>query len=208
MNTFGGYQTFYETGELFQASSSDISWIGSVQIFLLLFVGAVTGPLYDAGHFRFLLLTGSFLIVFGHMMLSLCTEYWQALLAQGFVIGLGFGALFVPSVAIIATYFSTKLAFAVGIAATGSSIGGIVYPIAFRHLQAEIGFAWATRVLGFIALGTLVLPCTTMQLRVLPAAKRSLVDVSAFKDVPWVLMTVGCFVCKTFPLPIFEMERN
>ena len=38
------------------------------------------------GYLRVLLIVGSFGIVFGHMMLSLCTTYWQALLAQGIVL--------------------------------------------------------------------------------------------------------------------------
>ena len=90
----------------------------------VLFVGACTGPIFDAGHLRLLLLIGSFGVVFGFMMLSLCTEFWQALLAQGFVIGLGGGMLFVPSVAILPTYFSTKIGLAIGLAASGSSMGG------------------------------------------------------------------------------------
>ena len=90
VQSFGAYQTYWETGELFQASSSDISWIGALQGFFLLFVGAGTGPLYDAGHFRILTTAGSFMIVFGQMMLSLCTQYWQALLAQAFCTGIGY----------------------------------------------------------------------------------------------------------------------
>ncbi|KAL9056369.1 MAG: hypothetical protein Q9162_002960 [Coniocarpon cinnabarinum] len=65
LNTFGVYQTYYESINL--ASSSDISWIGSIQSFLLLFVGAITGPVYDAGHLRILLVVGTFGVVFGHM---------------------------------------------------------------------------------------------------------------------------------------------
>ena len=45
------------------------------------------------------------------------------MLAQGLIVGLGFGCLFVPSVAIIPGYFSKKRALAVGIAASGSSVG-------------------------------------------------------------------------------------
>lgn len=86
-------------------------------------VGAATGPVYDAGYFRELLIGGSFFLIFGQMMLSLCKEYWQVLLAQGFCIGIGCGMLFVPSVAILSTYFTTKLATATGIAAAGSSLG-------------------------------------------------------------------------------------
>ena len=123
INTYGAYQTFYESGELFHKSSSDISWIGSIQAFLLLLVGTLTGPIYDAGYFRHLIMTGSFLIVFGHMMLSLCHEFWEALLAQAFLVGLGAGCLFVPSVAILPTYFTTKVSIAIGITASGSSIG-------------------------------------------------------------------------------------
>jgi len=93
------YQTYYESGDLFTKSSSDLSWIGSIQAFLLLLVGALTGPIYDAGYIRALIISGSFLIVFGHMMLSLCHEFWQALLAQAFLVGIGAGTLFIPSVA-------------------------------------------------------------------------------------------------------------
>lgn len=123
MNTFGVYQTIYETSYLSSSTPSSISWIGSVQIFLLMVGGALTGPIYDAGHFRLLIAVGSFLIVFGHMMLSLCTSYWQIILAQAFCIGIGTGCLFVPAVGIISTYFHSKLALATGIAASGSSLG-------------------------------------------------------------------------------------
>lgn len=86
-------------------------------------VGAATGPVYDAGYFRELLWGGSFLVVFGHMMLSLSTKYYQVLLSQAFCIGIGTGLLFVPGVAILSTYFNSRLAFATGAAAVGSSLG-------------------------------------------------------------------------------------
>jgi len=62
-------------------------------------------------------------VIFGHMMLSLCTNYWQVLLAQALCIGSGTGALFVPGVAILSTYFNSRLALTTGIAASGSSLG-------------------------------------------------------------------------------------
>jgi len=194
VNTFGVYQTYYETGILASSSPSDISWIGSVQAFLLMLVGAITGPIYDAGYFRALLLTGSFLVIFGQMMLSLCGEYYQVILAQGICIGLGCGCLFVPSVAILSTYFSTKTATAMGIAAAGSSLGGVIYPIIFYRLQPSIGFPWATRVIGFIMLVTLAAANSVMKVRVLPGARRKIVDLQAFKEPQYVLFVAGAFV--------------
>ena len=125
-NTYGVFQTYYELEVLRDSTPSAISWIGSIQAFLLMLVGALTGPVYDAGYFRELLWGGSFFLVLGHMMLSLCTKYWQVLLAQAFCVGGGMGMLFVPGVAIISTYFSSKVAVATGIAATGSSLGMIL----------------------------------------------------------------------------------
>ena len=123
INTFGSYQAYYTSDLLLNSSPSAISWIGSIQAFLLLLVGALTGPIYDAGYFRALLIGGSFLLVLGQMMLSLCHEYWQVLLAQAFCMGIGCGALFIPAVAILSTYFTTRIGTAVGIAASGSSLG-------------------------------------------------------------------------------------
>lgn len=128
-------------------------------------------------------------------MLSLCTEYYQVILAQAVCIGIGAGCLFVPSVAIISTYFNnTRIALAMGIAASGSSLGGVIYPIVFYRLQPTIGFAWATRVIGFIMLATLLFPNLVMKVRVLPAKRRALLDLSAFKELPYVLTVMGLFV--------------
>lgn len=128
VNTFGVFQTYYESNLLSSQSPSNISWIGAIQAFLLLIIGVATGPVYDAGYLRTLLLLGSFLTIFGMMMLSIATDYWQVMLAQALCVGLGSGCLFIPSVAIVATYFTTKKSFATGIAASGSSLGASLHP--------------------------------------------------------------------------------
>ena len=45
------------------------------------------------------------------------------MLAQGLVVGVGDGCLFLPSVAIVSQYFTTKRALATGVAAAGSGLG-------------------------------------------------------------------------------------
>ncbi|KAJ5177671.1 MFS general substrate transporter [Penicillium coprophilum] len=206
LNTFGAYQTYYETGKLYTASSSNISWIGSVQSSLLLLLGLATGPLYDAGYFRTLLYSGSFLILLGQMMTSLCHEYYQALLAQGFCIGIGVGLIFIPGVAILSTYFSSKLALANGIAAAGSglvlrtkwsiadtlsSAGGILYPIIFHKLCSKIGFGWTVRAIGLVIFLTLLIPLSAFRVRLIPSSKRKPIDLPAFKEPAYVFFVMG-----------------
>jgi MFS family permease len=194
LNAFAVFQTYYESGELFEASSSDISWIGSIQCFLLQITGLVAGPIYDRGYLRLLLITGSFMVVFGHMMLSLCTEYWQVLLSQAFCVGIGSGLLFTPTVSLLPTYFSTHMGLAVGIASSGSSLGGVIYPIVLYRLLSQGGFPWAVRSLAFIALATFLLPLAVMRVRVRVPKPRAVVDWTAFRDAPFMVFTVSVLI--------------
>ena len=130
-NSYGVYQGFYTQGPLKSISGSNISWIGSLQGCLMLLICIFTGPLYDLGYLHSLVNVGTFAIVFGMMMTSICHEYWQFVLAQGVVVGIGNGLLFLPSIAIVPQYFSKNKALASGIVAAGSSIGTFlrVYPL-------------------------------------------------------------------------------
>ncbi|OJJ43202.1 hypothetical protein ASPZODRAFT_136401 [Penicilliopsis zonata CBS 506.65] len=193
LNTFGVFQTYYESGELFQASSSNISWIGSLQSCCLLLTGLLSGPVLDRGYLRILLVFGTFFVTFSLMMLSVCRTYWEALICQGVILGIGGGCLFVPAVAVLPMYFRSKLATAMGLAASGSSTGGIIYPIVFYRLVPRIGFSWAVRVLGFMALGTLLIPLAVMRLRVKPAKPRAILDWSTFTDLHFMIL-IGAFV--------------
>ena len=192
INTFGVFQAYYEAELLKDHSSSDISWIGSTQAGLLFLVGVVAGPLYDAGYFRQLLVAGLFLIVLGQFMTSLCTTYWQVMLAQGITMGIGMGMTFLPSTAILGQYFSRHRALAMGLASTGSPVAGIIFPVMFSRLQPTAGFGWATRAIAFILLGMSALPIVFMRTRVPLAGKaRSVIDRSALRDVPYLLFVAG-----------------
>ena len=120
---YGVFQTYYESHTLSDRSQSDIAWIGSLQSGLLLIVCLFVGPVYDAGYTTLLLYVGTTVTVLGMMMASLCSEYWQLLLAQGFAVGIGSGCLYSPAASIISQYFSKRKGVAFGISALGSSVG-------------------------------------------------------------------------------------
>lgn len=70
-------------------------------------------------------------------------------------------------------------------------MGGVIYPIVFHELQPVIGFPWASRVIGFIALATLAVSNLVLRVRVLPTGRRKIIDPSAFRDIPFMLFSVG-----------------
>ncbi|KKY17531.1 putative major facilitator superfamily protein [Phaeomoniella chlamydospora] len=83
---------------------------------------------------------------------------------------------------------------AIGIAASGSSLGGIIYPIVFYRLLDQIDFGWSVRVVGFIALATLLVPLFCMKMRVKPPKARALVDWTLFTDGPFMVFVIGSIV--------------
>ncbi|KAH8888063.1 putative monocarboxylate permease [Thozetella sp. PMI_491] len=208
VNTFGVFQSYYATTLLRSSSESDISWIGSIQAFIMLAMGVVCGRALDAGYFYTELGLGVFLEVFGLMMTSLCTEYWQAVLAHGLAVGLGTSLAFMPGVSIAGTYFSTRRSTAMGILATGSCIGGIIYPLVLKHLIAEIGFPWAVRVMAFIVLATMLISLAVMKPRLPPRKSGPLVNVRAFTDPPFTLWLAAVFLTMIgLYIPFFYVEQ-
>lgn len=73
-----------------------------------------------------------------------------------------------PSVAIMPSYFSTKIGLVIGIAASGSSMGGIIYPIMFYKLVDQVRTAFFEShhgaLLTLIIVGRLRLECTHLRL--------------------------------------------
>lgn len=154
MTAFGVFQLYYPTHPLPTTSPSTISWIGTMQGFFLAVTSIFAGCVLDRGHPKLLVLCGSFFVVLGLMTTSACKTYWQFMLAQGVCVGIGAGQLFIVAVGVLPGWFARRRALATGLAATGSSLGGVIYPIVFHKLEPKIGFGWTLRVMGFIALGT------------------------------------------------------
>jgi hypothetical protein len=120
VNSFGVFQSYF-IQEL-NLSASTVSWIGSIQNFLTFFIGSVSGRFLDAGFFVPCFAVGSVIQVVGIFCMSLSTKYWQLLLTQGIMTGIGGGIIFTPSMGLIGSYFSTRRALAVGAGKPGDVI--------------------------------------------------------------------------------------
>ncbi|ROW07539.1 hypothetical protein VPNG_07075 [Cytospora leucostoma] len=192
--TFGVFQSYYQNHLLSHYSPSQISWIGTIQAFLLVEVGIISGPLYDHGHLRYLIAAGAFFLVLGMMMTSLAKDYYSIFLSLGVCTGLGMGFVFFPGITSISTYFTTRRGLANGIAASGSALGAVVYPIVLRELITRASFPWAVRAVGFIVLLTLLVPVFIMKPLFLPTGKRKLTDKTMFTDRVYALFALTNFI--------------
>ncbi|KAB8259367.1 major facilitator superfamily domain-containing protein [Aspergillus pseudonomiae] len=190
--SFGVFQAYYQSS--LGVSSSAISWVGSVQIFLIFFIGTFSGRALDAGFFRPVYYTGVVLQLLGVFMTSLATRYWQLFLAQGICTGLGSGLQFCPVMGLVATYFAKRRVFALAFGLVGSGTGGMLFPGLVKALMPAIGFGWTLRVLGFVMLGTSIPAMTLLKPRLPPRRSGPLVEWSAFKEPAYVLFCLGMFL--------------
>ncbi|KAF2419015.1 MFS general substrate transporter [Tothia fuscella] len=190
VNSFGAFQTYY-TVILPHITPSTISWIGSAQAFLMFFLGAFSGRALDAGYFLPTVIVGIVFQLVGIFTMSLATKYWHLFLTQGVLTGIGGGIFFCPVMGLLSTYFLKKRGLALGMATTGNSIGGIIYPVIVRQLLPKIGFPWTVRVLGFFNMAALVLVVVLMKPRLPPRKIGPIIEWSAIRDIPYVLFVLG-----------------
>jgi MFS family permease len=139
----------------------------------------------------------------------MCNSFWETMLAQGIGCGIGVGLLFLPAISILSQYFFRRRALAIGIAVTGSSIGGICLPIMLNNLIQSHGFEKAVQYTGYIMLASLVLACALMHPRLGP--NKHHVDKprpkQLFESQPYTLVVVGLFlVALGLYFPIFYLQ--
>ncbi|CZR57567.1 related to monocarboxylate transporter 2 [Phialocephala subalpina] len=195
INCIGVFQEYYEEHVLIGYSSSTVSWIPSMETFMMFFGGPFCGMVFDNYGPRYLLLGGSFLHVFGLMMTSLSTEYYQIFLAQGVCSALGASAVFYSAMSSIGTWFFKNRATAFGVMASGSSLGGVILPIMVSKLIPKIGFAWTMRAVAFMFLGMLVIANLTVKSRLNPRPKKVELKnfVAPLKEPAFALLCVSSF---------------
>lgn len=196
INCTGVFLEYYVAGPLASYGASSASWIVSTHIFMLMGTMAVWGFLFDCYGPRWLLVGGTITYVFGMVMTSLCTEYWQFFLAEAIVMGGSSGAVFNACTSTVPTWFRKRRALAFGIIASGSSFGGVVLPIALTQLKARVGFPWALRAVALLILVLCGISCLTVRSRLQPQPRPLVWAVYAqpLSEAPFVLFVSGAFL--------------
>jgi len=112
--------------------------------------------------------------------------------------GIGGCLIYTPCIASIGHYFLHKRGNATGIAMTSGSIGGIIFPLMLQKLFPMVGFAWATRILGFILVFLLIIANLLVRSRLprkrIESWKKVSPDLRVFKDLPFTFISLGIFL--------------
>lgn len=193
IGSWGLFESHYQ--ESLAMSFSAISWVGSIQLFLVFFIGTFSGRALDAGYLRTTVAIGCALQVLGIFLTSIAKSYAALFICQGILVGIGDGLVFTPMISLISTYYNNKnRALAVSFAAAGAATGGMIFPTIAKFMLEPVGIAWTVRAMGFVFLFTSIVAVSLLRVRVKPRKTGPLVDWEAFKEMPYLLFCTGCFL--------------
>ena len=197
MNSIGIYQAWIAEHQLHHIDEGQRGWIFGLYNFMVFFCGIKIGPLFDAYGPKWLMLTALTLYVATFASIGFCYEYWHFLVLVGLVAGAATSIVFVVPVATIGQYYEVKRGAATGLAMSGGSLGGIIFPLIFQDLSVKLGFAWTTRIIGVITICLLAVGCVTVRSQVHNGRKSPsqtiLPDVRILLDRRVFLLTIGVF---------------
>lgn len=196
VSCIGVFQTYYEEGPLAAYSSSTVAWITAAEVWGMIFFGLIFGRVFDVYGPRWMLIIGTVVYIFGLMMTSLATQYYQFFLAQSICAAIASSAVFNACMTSVVSWFFKRRAAAFGIMVSGSSLGGFVMPIMIEKLIPQIGFPWTMRAVAFIFLGLLVISCATVRSRLPPRPKPLVLQeyIAGFAEPAYVLTIAANFL--------------
>ena len=173
LTSYGVFQTYYTTHQLAHLPASTVSWIGSLQTFMILGGSFVFGKISDDYGARYILIAGSAITFVSMLGVSFCTTLVQFVVVQGVLFGLGGSMLFLPGCALVNQYFDKRKGTAMSVLLGAASFGGIVWPLILQSLfeQERIGFSWGVRIAALILAILLTISNALMRPRLPPTEK-------------------------------------
>ncbi|KAJ3977970.1 MFS general substrate transporter [Lentinula raphanica] len=200
--SFGVYQAYYTTVYITNETASTISWIGGVNASMSIFIGLISGRLFDKGYFYHMVWGGAALDIVCLWLLTLAKpdSFYQNFLAQGLGCGIAQGMMYLPCIAVVSHYFRQRRALAMTIVASGSSMGSIIQPIMLNNLLNTNGFKTAAVANAAMLSGILVIACALMRTR-LPPPERLM----GFGEAVRKFMKDGAYVMGCLGLIIFSI---
>ena len=96
----------------------------------------------------------------------------------------------------MSTWFFKRRAFAIGIVAGASSLGGVIFPIMVDHLVRGVGFGWAMRISAFFILALLIVGNLTVESRLQPSPRLLTLRqyFAPLAEMPFLLTTIASFL--------------
>ncbi|KAF7502352.1 hypothetical protein GJ744_005993 [Endocarpon pusillum] len=152
VSSYGIYLAHYLSNETFtKARPIDFAFIGGLNFAVAMLAAPAVTALVRRYEIHLPMSLGILIFGIAYVSASFSWRIWQLYLSQGVLVGLGVGFLYIPSIAILSQWFSTKRSLANGISAAGSGVGGLIFSLSTGATIEHLGLAWSLRLVGVMA---------------------------------------------------------
>ncbi len=127
----------------------------------------LTGALVRRFSTRSVALAGAVICGAGMALGSQSTQLWHVAMAYGVMSGIGFSLAYVPSIVVLAHYWTKKRSLATGIAVAGSGTGTLVMAAVTDALLVHFSWQQAMLIVGMLAM-CVIAACACLYLPPLP----------------------------------------
>ncbi|KAJ4932352.1 hypothetical protein JOQ06_010775 [Pogonophryne albipinna] len=134
--------------EEFGESNSRVSWVFSICVFIFTFTAPLATILSNRFGHRSVVMVGGLLISLGTISSAFTRSINQMYVTIGVISGLGYCFTFLPTVTILAQYFSTRRALVTSVASSGEPFAIFAFAPALTTLKEHIGWRYCLVVLG------------------------------------------------------------
>ncbi|XP_047428128.1 solute carrier family 16 member 6b [Mugil cephalus] len=142
--------------EEFGESNSRVSWVISICVFIFTFTAPLSTMLSNRFGYRPVVMMGGFLISLGTITSAFTNSINEMYITIGFVSGFGYCLAFLPTVTLLAQYFSRRRALVTSVASSGESFAIFAFAPAFTILKGHIGWRYCLVILGTIQASVIV----------------------------------------------------
>ncbi|KAM4535059.1 solute carrier family 16 member 6b isoform 2-T2 [Fundulus diaphanus] len=160
VNTYGILKTLgvflQDLMEEFKESNSRVSWVISISVFIFAFTAPLASLLSNRFGYRPVVMMGGCLMSLGMISSAFITSINEMYITIGIISGLGFSLSFLPTVTLLAQYFSRRRALVTSIASSGESFAIFAFAPAFTRLKEDIGWRYCLVVLGVMQASVVV----------------------------------------------------
>lgn len=147
--SWGVFLNYYKTN-VYVGQMSTLSWVGSICVALFFITGPFNQLLIEKMGFKYMLATGTVLCSAALILASFATQVWHIFLTQGVMFGLGASFVSLPCIGAPQQWFSERRGLAIGLAMSGSGIGGLCVANISMAAIEHVGYRWALRIDGIL----------------------------------------------------------
>ncbi|CAO3563659.1 unnamed protein product [Mortierella alpina] len=146
---FGIFEHHYQ--EVFpESTASSIAFVGTTGSAITYIAGFLSGIMADRFGFRPTAFAGTVIMACSLILASFSTKLWHLYVTQGVMFGIGASFAYYPAIAVPSQYFSKNRGLAIGIAVSGTGLGGFGLAPLTQALIDRLDIFWSLRVLAVL----------------------------------------------------------